>query len=144
MRRRGSALAVAQSAVQICARVLSAPRLLGLSVYRIACAISQFLVSFDHMLCMAKAPVARVTFVVFSRPLLIQAHASAASSPVTGLAQPPGGNWSVSVSAYSWPATIEKASSTPWDPRLTKLTPQLRPASLTYGRFEYAISPRVE
>src|SRR6516165_6608090 len=101
-----------------------------------ACAISQLLVSFDQVVCIANFPVGRLIFAACPGPEAIQAQVSPTSSPDTGLVQPPDGNWSVSVSAYSWPATMENASSTPWSLRLTNFTPQLRPASLTYGMLE--------
>src|SRR5262249_31162602 len=98
---------------------------------RMCCAIAPGLGSLDPRRCSANLPVGRLTFVACPGPELIQAQASASSSPDSGLVQPPGGNWSVSVSAYSCAATRENASSTPCVPELMNFTPQLRPASLT-------------
>jgi hypothetical protein len=59
-------------------------------------------------------------------PGVIQAHLSPFSAPPESV-QPPGGFWSVEVSAYSWPSTIETPSSGPF--ALTKFAPQEAPWS---------------
>src|SRR5215467_9858305 len=63
-------------------------------------------------------------------PGVIQAHLSAFSCPEESV-HPPAGFWSVMVSAYSWPFTIEKPSSRPALPALTKFSPQVAPRSVT-------------
>src|SRR5205085_9218137 len=72
-------------------------------------------------------------------PEEIQAHLSPFSLPELSV-QPPAGNVSVIVSAYSWPSTIETPSRVPAEPELTKFSPQLAPASVTYGRLVKAMS----
>src|SRR5207237_7997323 len=108
--------------------------------YRIACEMSHSLVSFDQVLCIAYAPLPMVTFAAAPWPERSQAHSSPFSWPNKEV-QPPGGFCSVSVSAYSWPFTIEKPSSRPAEPPLTKFSPQLAPWSVTYGMLVYARSP---
>src|SRR5207302_3392879 len=73
-------------------------------------------------------------------PEEIHAHLSAFSEPWMSV-QPPAGNWSVMVSAYSWPNTIVKPSATPALPELTKFSPQLDPMSSWYGSFAKASPP---
>jgi hypothetical protein len=86
------------------------------------------LASLAHMLCTAKLPVASdrsaAPPVVPGR---IQAHLSPISSPLESV-QPPAGFWSVMVSVYSWPSTMETPSRVPL--RFTKSCPQLKPASV--------------
>ena len=83
--------------------------------------------------CMANAP--ELSCSTAAEPAVagfggIQAHLSAVSfSPRS--TQPPAGFWSVIVSAYSWPATIETPSSLPALPERTKFAPQLTPTSVT-------------
>src|SRR5467141_3098372 len=105
------------------------------------CEISQRLVSFDQVLCIANEPVEKVTNAEAPWPELIHAHSSPFSCPVNEepvlLTHPPAGFWSVRVSAYSWPPTMEKPSSE----LLTKFAPQLAPRSATYGMLVKAISP---
>src|SRR5207253_11197053 len=64
-------------------------------------------------------------------PELIHAHSSPFSCPVNEepvlLTHPPAGFWSVMVSAYSWPPTMENPSCE----LLTKFAPQLAPRSDT-------------
>ena len=69
--------------------------------------------SLAQMVCTAKVPVASARS--NDPPLVpgvIQAHLSAVSSPEASV-QPPGGFWSVMVSAYSWPLDDGEASSRP-------------------------------
>src|SRR5947207_3610791 len=73
-------------------------------------------------------------------PEVSQAHLSAFSSPLAST-QPPGGFWSVMVSAYSCPSTIVMPSVSPLASWCTNRAPQLPPASVTYGRFVNAMSP---
>src|SRR5258708_1864664 len=95
------------------------------------CEISQRLVSFDQVLCIANEPVEKVTNAEAPWPELIHAHSSPFSCPVNEepglLTHPPAGFWSVMVSAYSWPPTMEKPSSE----LLTKFARQLAPRSST-------------
>src|SRR5437764_10252747 len=93
-----------------------------------ACVISQALLSLPHVDCTANEPVASVMFCDLPVPEEIQAHLSAFSEPWMSV-QPPAGNWSVIVSAYSWPNTMVKPSVTPALPELTKFSPQLDPMS---------------
>src|SRR5579863_387916 len=102
--------------------------------------MSHWLVSFDQVLCIANAPLPMTTFAEAPCPELIHAHSSPSSAPEEAV-QPPAGFWSVRVSAYSWPFTIEKPSRRPAEPGLTKLSPQLVPRSVTYGMLVKAISP---
>jgi hypothetical protein len=76
---------------------------------------------------MANVPVGRVSRAILPVPVCCQAHLSAVSSPSKST-QPPGGFWSVIVSAYSWPSTIETPSSWPALPERTKCAPQSAPA----------------
>src|ERR1039457_1833410 len=97
--------------------------------------------SFAQVLCIAKVPVARDRSA--TPPLVpgaIQAHLSAFSLPLASV-QPPAGFWSVMVSAYSWPSTMEMPSLAPALPGLTKSVPQAPPASVTYGLLVKAMSP---
>src|SRR5215510_5143845 len=76
--------------------------------------------SLAQVVCMAKVPVASVR--LNDPPLVpgvIQAHLSAFSAPEESV-QPPAGFWSVMVSAYSWPLTMEMPSRRPALPALTK------------------------
>src|SRR5438034_11838996 len=73
-------------------------------------------------------------------PEVSHAHLSAFSSPLAST-QPPAGFWSVMVSAYSWPSTIVTPSSVPELSLCRKFSPQLPPASTTYGRLVNAMSP---
>ena len=73
-----------------------------------------------------------LTFAAAPCPELIQAHRSPFSDPER-VVQPPAGSWSVRVSAYSCPFTMEKPSRSPAEPGLTKFSPQLAPRSVTYG-----------
>src|SRR5215468_1081570 len=73
--------------------------------------------SLAQVVCMAKVPVASVRS---NDPPL-----------VPGVIQAPGGFWSVMVSAYSWPFTMEMPSRRPAPPALTKFSPQEAPASVT-------------
>src|SRR5215510_5776346 len=87
--------------------------------------------SLAQVVCMAKVPVATVRS--NDPPLVpgvIHAHLSAFSSPLASV-QPPAGFWSVMVSAYSCPFTIEKPSSRPALPALTKFSPHEAPRSVT-------------
>src|SRR5712692_3999715 len=93
-----------------------------------------------HSGCMAKVPVGSTRSADFAPGPAFHSHRSAFSSPAESV-HPPGGFWSVIVSAYSWPPTIEKPSSRPACPPLTKFSPHARPASVTYGRFVNAMSP---
>src|SRR5436305_14625273 len=86
---------------------------------------------FDQVVCMANRPVgSESTNAPPLLPGLIQAHLSAFSSPVRSV-QPPDGFWSVMVSAYSCPSTIEKPSRLPPAPERTKCVPQEEPMSVT-------------
>src|SRR5690242_9799316 len=73
-------------------------------------------------------------------PEVCQAHLSPFSSPEAST-QPPGGFWSVMVSAYSCPSTIVTPSMSPLASLCTNRAPQLPPASTTYGRLVNAMSP---
>ena len=77
----------------------------------VGCEISQRLVSFDQVLCIANEPVEKATNAAAPWPELIHAHSSPFSCPVNEepvlLTHPPAGFWSVRVSAYSWPPTME-------------------------------------
>jgi hypothetical protein len=101
---------------------------------KIECATSQPpdppLKSLAHMDWMANDPVARVMFWDAPWPDEIHAHLSPISYPLESV-QPPAGNWSVMVSAYSCPPTIVTPSRLPAEPALTKFAPQLAPASVT-------------
>src|SRR5512140_1061960 len=80
--------------------------------------------SLAQVVCMARVAVASVRS--NDPPLVpgvIQAHLSAFSAPVESV-QPPAGFWSVMVSAYSWPFTMEMPSCRPALPALTKFSPQ--------------------
>src|SRR4029077_6628018 len=90
------------------------------------------LASLAQVDCMAKVPVVRVRLAAGAPGPWLQAHRSPFSSP-DGLVQPPAGFWSVTVSAYSWPLTIETPSRMPALPALMKFSPQDAPASVTYG-----------
>src|SRR5450631_2018605 len=84
--------------------------------------------SLAQVVCMAKVPVD--TDRSNEPPLVpgvIQAHLSPFSEPLESV-QPPGGFWSVTVSAYSCPSTIETPSSVPLE--LTKFWPHEEPASV--------------
>src|SRR5437764_7615427 len=93
-----------------------------------ACVISQALLSLPHVDCTANEPVLNVMFCDLPVPEEIHAHLSAFSWPWMSV-QPPAGNWSVIVSAYSWPSTMVTPSIAPAVPLLTKLEPQLLPVS---------------
>src|SRR5215472_11393607 len=87
--------------------------------------------SLAQVVCTAKVPLASARS--NDPPLVpgaIQAHLSAFSPPDESV-HPPGGFWSVMVSAYSWPFTIEKPSSRPALPALTTFSPQVAPRSVT-------------
>jgi hypothetical protein len=86
------------------------------------------LARFDHVPCTANFPVVSVMFWTLAAPDDSQAQRSPFSSPLLAV-YPPAGNWSVIVSAYSWPPTMVTPSS--WLPALTKLAPQLRPTFVT-------------
>src|SRR2546430_16492543 len=89
------------------------------------------LASLAHVPCIAKGPVDRGrTAAPPVEPGAFQAHLSAFSSPEEST-QPPGGVWSVSVSAYSCPATIETPSSLPPPPERTKCAPHVAPTAVT-------------
>src|SRR5215469_1075904 len=84
--------------------------------------------SFAQVVCIANVPWP----VLRSKeppavPGVIQAHLSPFSSPLESV-QPPGGFWSVIVSAYSWPFTMETPSRVPL--LLTKFCPQEAPMSV--------------
>src|SRR5215469_6185139 len=80
-----------------------------------------------HNDCTGKVPpVDNVTSAAAPCPEEIQAHLSPFSAPLES-SHPPFGNWSVIVSAISWPATIVMPAS---GPRPLKLAPQLAPASV--------------
>src|SRR4051812_6048290 len=93
-----------------------------------ACEISHWLLSLPQVDWTANEPVASVMFCDAPVPEEIQAHLSAFSEPWMSV-QPPAGNWSVMVSAYSCPKTIVNPSVTPALPELTKFWPQLDPMS---------------
>src|SRR5262249_17235045 len=96
-----------------------------------------------HTPCIANFPVGRVSRAIRPGPACSQAHLSAVSSPPRST-QPPAGFWSVIVSAYSWPATIETPSSLPALPARRMLAPQSAPAwgaSVTEGMLVNATSP---
>src|SRR5579859_1371784 len=83
--------------------------------------------SLAHVVWTAKVPV--VSERSNEPPLVpgvIQAHLSPFSAPLESV-YPPAGFWSVTVSAYSWPSTMETPSSGPL--LLTKFCPQEVPAS---------------
>src|SRR5215469_15937272 len=84
-----------------------------------------------HNDCTGKVPVVKVMSAAAPCPEEIQAHLSPFSAPLES-SQPPFGNWSVIVSAISWPETIVIPAL---EPRPLKLAPQLAPASVMYGRF---------
>src|SRR6266480_1771984 len=84
-----------------------------------------------HNDCTGKVPVDKVMSAAAPCPEEIQAHLSPFSAPLES-SQPPFGNWSVIVSAISWPATMVMPACVP---RPLKLAPQLAPASVMYGRF---------
>src|SRR3974377_2421501 len=97
--------------------------------------------SLAQVVCMAKVPVGSERS--NDPPLVpgvIQAHLSPVSKPLESV-HPPAGFWSVMVSAYSWPSTMDMPSLAPALPELTKFAPQEAPASVTYGRFVNAMSP---
>src|SRR5207302_1503953 len=71
-------------------------------------------------------------------PGVIQAHLSPFSAPLESV-QPPGGFWSVMVSAYSCPLTMDTPSRVPL--LLTKFWPQEAPMSVMYGLLVNAMSP---
>src|SRR5580658_627330 len=78
--------------------------------------------SFAQIAWTGKLPVASVISVAPPDvPGGIQMHLSAASLPLLS-SQPPAGNWSVIVSAYSCPSTIVTPSRAPGE--LTKPSPQ--------------------
>src|SRR5579862_77316 len=85
-----------------------------------------------HSGCVGNVPVEKVLFLRFTH-----AHSSPIS-PLALLYQPLVGCGSVSVSACSWPSTIETPSSVPG--LLTEPSPQFPPASGMYGKFVYAIT----
>src|SRR6266700_3230903 len=90
--------------------------------------------------CIANVPVVSLRLAVLAPGPVFHWHRSAVSSPLASV-PPPGGFWSVMVSAYSWPLTIDTPSSRPALPELTKFLPHARPASVIYGRFENATWP---
>ena len=96
--------------------------------------------SLAHVDCTAKVPVLRARLADAPWPEVIQAHLSPFSAPEEST-HPPAGNWSVMVSAYSWPPTTVTPSSVPALPPLTKFSPQLAPTSVRYGRFVKATGP---
>ena len=77
----------------------------------------------------ANVPVPEVTSAAVPWPEEIQPHRSPFSAPELAV-HPPAGNWSVTVSAYSWPPTMVTPSSRPAVPALTKFRPQLAPMSV--------------
>src|SRR2546428_6719814 len=84
-----------------------------------------------HSACTGKDPVARDSAAAPpGSPGEIHAHLSAFSPPDPS-SQPELGKGPVTVSAYSCPSTMLTPSSRP----LTKLAPQLPPASVMYGRL---------
>src|SRR5262249_66765 len=100
--------------------------------------------SLAQVVCMAKVPVP----VDRSNeppgvPGGIQAHLSPFSAPLASV-YPPGGFWSVMVSAYSWPFTIDTPSKVPPGPPLTKFWPRDAPMSVMEGVLVNAISPTAE
>ena len=105
----------------------------------IGCVIRQPPPSFDQIDCIANVPVAKTTFADAPSPLRSQAHLSPDSYP--SLSYHPRSAWSVSVSAYSWPATRLTPSRAPDGPLFTKFAPQPPSASGTYGMFEKARLP---
>src|SRR5579864_141172 len=84
-----------------------------------------------HNDCTGNFPVDKVMSAAAPCPEEIHAHLSPFSAPPES-SQPPFGNWSVIVSAISWPPTMVMPAS---GPRPLKLAPQLAPASVMYGRF---------
>src|SRR5215469_13086727 len=96
--------------------------------------------SFAQVDCIANVPVVRLRFCAGAPGPRSHAHRSPVSSPEL-LTQPPAGFWSVMVSAYSWPSTMDAPSRRPAVPPLTKFSPQEAPASVTYGMFVKAMSP---
>src|ERR1019366_6750572 len=96
--------------------------------------------SFAQVDWTAKEPVVSEMFWAAPWPDWIHAHLSPFSLPLLSV-QPPAGNWSVTVSAYSWPSTIVTPSSVPAEPPFTKFSPQLVPASRRYGRLVNASWP---
>ena len=77
-----------------------------------------------------KVPVVSVMFCIAPGWVVLQAHLSAFSFPMLS-SHPPEGSWSVMVSAYSCPFTMEKPSSSPALPELTKFSPHELPMSVT-------------
>src|SRR5262249_6760383 len=100
--------------------------------------------SLDQVPCIANEPVASDRS---AAPPVVpgdsQAHLSMFSSPEESV-HPPAGFWSVMVSEYSCPSTMEKPSVVPALPELTKFCPQLVPRSRTYGMLVKAMSPTEE
>src|SRR6266566_6709446 len=97
------------------------------------------LASLAQVVCIAKVPVARDRLnTPPAVPGVIQAHLSPFSAPLESV-QPPGGFWSVMVSAYSCPLTMDTPSRVPL--LLTKFWPQEAPMSVMYGLLVNAMSP---
>src|SRR6202030_1866854 len=90
--------------------------------------------------CTANVPVERLMSAEAPWPDEIHAHLSPFSAPLESN-QPPLGNWSVILSAISWPETIVIPAL---GPSPLKLAPQLAPASVMYGRLVEATLPTVE
>src|SRR5262249_38400972 len=90
--------------------------------------------------CSANVPVASVRLAACAPGPVFQAHLSAFSEPPESV-QPPAGFWSVMVSEYSCPLTIENPSSRPALPPFTKFSPHDAPRSVTYGMLVNAMSP---
>ena len=93
-----------------------------------------------HNDCTGKVPVDKVMSAAAPCPEEIHAHLSAISAPLES-SQPVFGNWSVIVSAISWPPTIVIPA---FAPSPLKFAPQLAPASVMYGKFVYATFPTLE
>src|SRR5947207_441097 len=86
--------------------------------------------SFDQVDWTANVPVASERLAAAPCPKEIHAHLSAFSSPNRSI-HPLLGNWSVTVSEYSCPLTIEIPSSAPATPAFTKFAPHVGPTSGT-------------